>query len=84
MSPKFLPLRHLNFEQNLQDYDTELPKKNLPQGAVKSLGEMLWRIFPKAPQSEWGWSRTGWSWQETWLRLGKVLKHDFVTMGPLE
>ena len=25
---------------------------------------MLIRIFPKGPQSEWGWSRTGWSWQD--------------------
>ena len=29
----------------------------------RPLGEMLLLIFPKGPQSDWGWSRTGWSWQ---------------------
>ena len=32
--------------------------------AIDLWGEMLIRIFPKGPQSEWGWSRTGWSWQD--------------------
>jgi len=30
------------------------------------LSELLYIIFPKGPQSEWGWSRVGWSWQEWW------------------
>lgn len=30
------------------------------------LGELFFSIFPKGPQSEWGWSRVGWSWQEWW------------------
>jgi len=30
------------------------------------LREAFFLIFPKGPQSEWGWSRIGWSWQEWW------------------
>jgi len=30
------------------------------------LREFLYIIFPKGPQSEWGWSRVGWSWQQWW------------------
>jgi len=30
------------------------------------LRELFFLIFPKGPQSEWGWSRVGWSWQEWW------------------
>eukprot|EP00419_Tripos_fusus_P029243 CAMPEP_0172709920 /NCGR_PEP_ID=MMETSP1074-20121228/55350_1 /TAXON_ID=2916 /ORGANISM="Ceratium fusus, Strain PA161109" /LENGTH=281 /DNA_ID=CAMNT_0013533243 /DNA_START=50 /DNA_END=892 /DNA_ORIENTATION=- len=30
------------------------------------LRETFFLIFPKGPQSEWGWSRVGWSWQEWW------------------
>jgi len=43
------------------------------QGACKDEGtdkgflrETFFLIFPKGPQSEWGWSRVGWSWQEWW------------------
>jgi len=43
------------------------------QGACKEEGtdkgflrETFFLIFPKGPQSEWGWSRVGWSWQEWW------------------
>ena len=81
---KFLVWGILTLNKTCKAMIPNCQKKKLPQGAVKSLGEMLWRIFPKAPQSEWGWSRTGWSWQEIWLRLGKVVKHDFVTIGRLE
>merc|ERR1719215_1393995 len=35
------------------------------------LRDMLFNIFPKGPQSEWGWSREGWSWQEWWKIVQK-------------
>ena len=30
------------------------------------LRQMLFSIYPKGPDSNWGWSRVGWSWQEWW------------------
>lgn len=41
------------------------------------LREMLFGIFPKGPQSEWGWSRVGWSWQEWW----KIVERVFELLG---
>mmetsp|Transcript_36315 Transcript_36315/g.82066 ORF Transcript_36315/g.82066 Transcript_36315/m.82066 type:complete len:301 (+) Transcript_36315:82-984(+) len=53
------------------------------QGAFKggfdkyaTLREMLFLIFPKGPQSEWGWSRVGWSWQEWW----KIVEHVYESV----
>mmetsp|Transcript_58297 Transcript_58297/g.125246 ORF Transcript_58297/g.125246 Transcript_58297/m.125246 type:complete len:253 (+) Transcript_58297:84-842(+) len=34
-----------------------------PHGVLR---EMLYLLFPRGPDSEWGWSRVGWSWQEWW------------------
>lgn len=39
-----------------------------PHGILR---DMLFNIFPKGPQSEWGWSRVGWSWQEWWKLVEK-------------
>uniref|UniRef100_A0A7S0FAS5 Uncharacterized protein n=1 Tax=Pyrodinium bahamense TaxID=73915 RepID=A0A7S0FAS5_9DINO len=41
------------------------------------LREMLFLIFPKGPQSAWGWSRIGWSWQEWW----KILENCYVSIN---
>lgn len=48
------------------------------------LREMLIRIFPKGPQSEWGWSRTGWSWQEWWKIVQKTMSVLHPTSGFVE
>eukprot|EP00933_Yihiella_yeosuensis_P001095 TRINITY_DN101750_c0_g1_i1.p1 TRINITY_DN101750_c0_g1~~TRINITY_DN101750_c0_g1_i1.p1 ORF type:complete len:269 (+),score=73.44 TRINITY_DN101750_c0_g1_i1:50-808(+) len=37
------------------------------------LRQMLFNIFPKSPNSEWGWSRVGWSWLQWWQILEKLL-----------
>ena len=36
------------------------------QDAEGVLRQMLFSIYPKGPDSDWGWSRVGWSWQEWW------------------
>lgn len=42
------------------------------------LRETFFMIFPKGPQSEWGWSRVGWSWQEWW----KIVEGCYVALDP--
>merc|ERR1712129_411800 len=46
------------------------------------LRETFFLIFPKGPQSEWGWSRVGWSWQE-WWNLLKAVTQAWIVPGPL-
>jgi len=37
------------------------------------LREMLFIVFPKGPNSDWGWSRVGWGWQEWWKITEKTI-----------
>ena len=45
-----------------------------PRGVLR---QMLFSIYPKSPDSDWGWARVGWSWQEWW----KIVER---TIGSLE
>ncbi|OLP92500.1 Protein N-lysine methyltransferase METTL21A [Symbiodinium microadriaticum] len=47
------------------------------QDARGVLRQMLFSIYPKSPDSDWGWARVGWSWQEWW----KIVER---TIGGLE
>ena len=37
------------------------------------LRQMLFSIYPKGPDSDWGWSRVGWSWQEWWKIVERTI-----------
>lgn len=41
-----------------------------PQGVLQ---ELLLGIFPKGPESDWGWSRIGWGWSEWWKTVQKIM-----------
>lgn len=38
------------------------------------LSKFFFSIFPKSPTSPWGWSRVGWSWQQWWGTVDKILQ----------
>lgn len=40
---------------------------------IKVFQDLFFAIFPKGPESEWGWSRVGWSWAEWWKMLEKTM-----------
>merc|ERR1711933_678892 len=38
-----------------------------------TLQDLLYMIYPRGPSSPWGWSRTGWGWQQWWALTENLL-----------
>merc|ERR1740121_301536 len=38
-----------------------------------TLQDLLYMIYPRGPSSPWGWSRTGWGWQQWWALAENLL-----------